>query len=189
MTIEGAVFQPWPKIARLNRDIVITEKLDGTNACVVIEEDGRIYAQSRTRIITPDDDNFGFAGWVEHNRQALGTALGVGRHFGEWWGRGIQRTYGLDHRRFSLFNVKRHSWLNDPEAQAGNELGLRTTPIMYEGPWSPGAIMFALDNLRTRGSRAVEGFMNPEGIVVFHTAASTMFKVTLEGDEQPKGRA
>jgi len=29
-------FQPWPKIARLNRDITITEKIDGTNAAVVI---------------------------------------------------------------------------------------------------------------------------------------------------------
>lgn len=25
-------FRPWPKIARLNRDIVITEKIDGTAA-------------------------------------------------------------------------------------------------------------------------------------------------------------
>ena len=30
----GPVFQGWPKIARLNRDIIITEKLDGTNAAI-----------------------------------------------------------------------------------------------------------------------------------------------------------
>jgi hypothetical protein len=36
MTIE---FQPFPKLARLNRNILITEKLDGTNAAVVIVAD------------------------------------------------------------------------------------------------------------------------------------------------------
>lgn len=181
------VFQPWPKIARLYRDVVITEKIDGTNACVVIEDDGSIYAQSRTRIITPDSDNFGFARWVEDNRQALGAALGAGRHYGEWWGRGIQRGYGLDERRFSLFNVRRHGWLNDPAAQAGNELGLRTVPVIYEGPFSTDVVENALDILRSLGSRAVPGFMKPEGIVVFHAASGTPFKVTLEGDEAPKG--
>ena len=35
--------------------------------------------------------------------------LGVGQHFGEWWGFGIQRGYGLHERRFSLFNTGRWS--------------------------------------------------------------------------------
>lgn len=39
MTIE---FQPWPKIARLNREITITEKIDGTNAAVIITEEGEV---------------------------------------------------------------------------------------------------------------------------------------------------
>jgi hypothetical protein len=30
--------------------------------------------------------------------------------------------------------------------------------------------------------------MNPEGYIVFHTAAQAMFKVTLVGDEKPKGK-
>lgn len=89
-------FKPWPKIARLNRDIVITEKIDGTNAAVgivawdeldipnddhippallaVSDANGReyaVYAQSRKRLITPDDDNFGFAGWVAENAETL----------------------------------------------------------------------------------------------------------------------
>jgi hypothetical protein len=64
--------------------------------------------RSRSRWITPDDDNFGFAAWVEANRDELLT-LGPGRHFGEWWGSGIQRGYGLPkgEKRFSLFNVSR----------------------------------------------------------------------------------
>ncbi len=46
-----------------------------------------------------------------------------------------------------------------------------------------------LGKLRTEGSVAVPGYANPEGVVVFHTAASQLFKVLLEGDELPKGVA
>lgn len=57
-------FTPFPKIARLNRTVVVTEKIDGTNAAVGVTEDGVVYAQSRKRVITPEQDNFGFATWV-----------------------------------------------------------------------------------------------------------------------------
>lgn len=58
-------FKEFPKIARLNREVIVTEKIDGTNAAVVIGEDGAtIGAQSRSKLITVDDDNFGFARWV-----------------------------------------------------------------------------------------------------------------------------
>src|SRR5690242_770744 len=60
-------FQAWPKIPRLFRRFIITEKIDGTNAAVVVTEDGEVLAQSRTRFITPDSDNFGFAAWVKEH--------------------------------------------------------------------------------------------------------------------------
>jgi len=47
-------FLPFGKIPRLLRDIIITEKLDGTNASVTITEEGEIYAGSRNRYITPE---------------------------------------------------------------------------------------------------------------------------------------
>lgn len=186
-------FQPWPKIARLNRDIVITEKIDGTNAAIGITDDD-IYAQSRTRILDPNvkgGDNFGFARWVFDHQSALRNYLGIGLHFGEWWGQGIQRGYGLDHKRFSLFNVRRFRE-QGLLFESGVIPGLGVVPVLYEGPvtyeddpvppW-----LYRLDDLRQFGSKAAPGFMKPEGIVIFHTAASTMFKVTLEGDEAPKG--
>jgi len=40
--------------------------------------------------------------------------------------------------------------------------------------------------LRTIGSVAAPGFMDPEGIVVYLSAARSMFKVTLKGDDAPK---
>jgi hypothetical protein len=99
-------FQEFPKMPRRSRDVVITEKIDGTNACVFIGEDGEFLAGSRTRWITPEDDNFGFSRWAHENKDDLLT-LGPGRHFGEWWGSGIQRKYGLTEKRFSLFNTSR----------------------------------------------------------------------------------
>ena len=95
-------FREVPKMARLSREIIITEKLDGTNASIYIGEDGTFLVGSRTRWITPEDDNHGFAKWAYSERERLLT-LGAGHHFGEWWGCGIQRNYGLTDKRFSLF--------------------------------------------------------------------------------------
>jgi hypothetical protein len=179
-------FQPWPKIARLNRDIIVTEKIDGTNAAVLVLEDGRVAAQSRKRLITPEDDNFGFARWVAENAGALSDVLGAGRHFGEWWGSGIQRGYGLTNgeKRFSLFNTVRYG-----TADLSSVDGLSTTPVLYSGAYDQFEQEWLLDELVNEGSVAAPGFMDPEGIVVFHTAAQQMFKVTIKGDEAPKSLA
>ena len=99
-------FQEFPKLARLSREVIITEKIDGTNAQIYIDDAQNIMAGSRTRWISPEADNFGFAAWARAHRDELLT-LGPGRHFGEWWGVGIQRGYGLSERRFSLFNTQR----------------------------------------------------------------------------------
>lgn len=193
-------FEPWPKIARLNRDITITEKIDGTNAAIIFEpfpdaggrfdictvetETGRfnVGAQSRKRLILPGDDNFGFARWVADNAEPLFSVLGPGRHFGEWWGSGVQRGYGLPQgeRRFSLFNTARYAGVNDLVD------GLSTVPVLYQGPFSEDAIQHELKMLAQLGSIAALGFTDPEGIIVFHSAANMMFKVTIKGDEAPK---
>lgn len=198
-------FQSWPSIARLNRDIVVTEKLDGTNAAVVIVSadqanqyaaaveshpfftmhDGLAFAaQSRSRFITPGKttDNHGFAAWVLENREQL-ARLGVGRHFGEWWGKGIQRGYGLDHKRFSLFNTNRWFDNTDRPACCG------VVPILHIGLMDQDMIRYHFEGLNRNGSVAAPGYMNPEGIVVYHTAAKTSFKWTFENDETGKGQA
>jgi hypothetical protein len=54
---------------------------------------------------------------------------------------------------------------------------------MFEQIW----IENTLEKLRTEGSVAAPGFMNPEGIIIYHQAAKTYFKKTLIGDEKPKG--
>ena len=173
-------FVPFPKIARLSRQICVTEKIDGTNACIHITEMGEVFTGSRTRWITPSDDNYGFAKWVQQHESELLT-LGPGTHFGEWWGCGIQRKYGLAEKRFSLFNVGRWNAVNPPPACC------HVVPVLYDGPFSQQVIDDCLAALRVGGSAAAPGFMKPEGIVVYHAAAKTMFKKTLEKDDQPKG--
>lgn len=54
-------FMEFPKIARLSRECIITEKIDGTNGQIFIDEDGKFLIGSRTRWITPENDNHGFA--------------------------------------------------------------------------------------------------------------------------------
>ena len=39
-------FQEFPKIVRLSRQAIITEKIDGTNGCIFIGEDGEYKNQS-----------------------------------------------------------------------------------------------------------------------------------------------
>jgi hypothetical protein len=185
-------FDKFPKIPRLLREIVITEKLDGTNSSVLIDEWGSIFAGSRTRWITPEKDNYGFAKWVEGNKSEL-LNLGPGRHHGEWWGQGIQRHYGLKEKRFSLFNV--HRWADDAPTVdfEGNPLSRRpvicdVVPVLYRGVLDTLQVAEVLEDLRRRGSRAVPGWMKPEGIICFHTAASVLFKTLLENDDTPKGQ-
>lgn len=194
-------FVKWPSIARLHRDTIISEKIDGTNSAVVITrlEDGEVLpdnavaeikdesqpfdtyfaigAQSRTRLITVKDDNFGFARWVRDNAEALFHLLGEGTHFGEWWGSGIQRGYGLPkgERRFSLFNTPR--W-RDTEFPEG--LGVYMVPELYIGDFNTQTISDVLVDLKENGSVASPGFSNPEGVVIYHTASRSAYKSTFD---------
>lgn len=205
-------FADFPKMARWSREIIVTEKLDGTNAAVVIADGLEgvlapgaiakvrnldIYAQSRTKFITPADDNHGFARWVVEHAEELadrGKGLGEGRHFGEWWGSGIQRKYGLAEKRFSLFNVSRWydthedgNYISEPGELVAAPSCCHVVPVLIRGPNRHDAIDITLDLLRERGSYAAPGFMDPEGIVIWHTAANMGFKKTIKRDEVPKG--
>lgn len=140
-------FQPFPKIPRLNRPTFWTEKIDGTNAAVGITEPDRwldsptglpggVWAQSQTRVITPANDNFGFARWVADHADKLRGALGPGLHFGEWYGRGIWRGYGIREdqgaggRFFALFNVFR--WTVKGTVPDDDD-----TTTYFPHPWAP----------------------------------------------------
>lgn len=179
--MEIPTFEAMGKIGRLSRTCVVTEKIDGTNASIYIDETGLFLTGSRTRWISPQDDNYGFSRWAHEHKDELMT-LGPGRHFGEWWGLGIQRKYNLTEKRFSLFNTNR--WSDDSVRPAC----CHVVPVLYEGIFDTQIIWRTLDVLKVDGSIAAPNFMNPEGVVIYHEATKTLFKKTIEKDEQPKGQ-
>jgi hypothetical protein len=162
----------------------VTEKLDGTSAQIYIDkienaegvEEVIFKVGSRNRWLTPESDNFGFAKWAYENKEEL-LKLGVGRHYGEWWGNGIQRGYGLPkgYKRFSLFNVQR--WSGSIERPSCCSV----VPILYQGEFSEKEIQQCLWDLKINGSK-VAPFLDPEGIVVYHKQGNLSFKITLDGD-------
>lgn len=198
-------FIKFNKIPRLSRVCVITEKIDGSNGQIfiikyddllamtgdvsgensyIIAQQGDLYmfAGSRKRWLRPDKqgDNHGFAQWARDNAEEL-FKLGEGRHFGEWWGKGINRGYGIEDKRFHLFNVAK--WSDDevrPKCCG-------VVPVIYEGIFDTHWISEALKSLHINGSIVAPGYLNPEGIVIYHKASGQLFKKTIVGDEKPKG--
>jgi RNA ligase len=179
-------FLEFPKIARLAREIIVTEKLDGSNGVIHVGEDGEVLAGSRSQWLI-GSDNFGFAKWVQEHKDELRT-LGAGRHYGEWWGSGIQRGYGLPkgEKRFSLFNVAR--WDENFLGSLLRPPCCHVVPVLYRGPFLTECIEAELKALKESGSRAAPGFMKPEGVVIFHPQGNVGFKKTIEKDEEYKGK-
>lgn len=190
------MFEKFPSLTRFSHGWTITEKLDGTNAQVIITTDEghddyclgstsdgvRVFAGSRTRLITPENDNYGFARFVSENIGPMIELLGEGRHFGEWVGKGVnKRGYGLGQKVFALFNT--HRW-------TGAKLPDRVTvvPVLAEGYLDNpgGAAMGAMSMLKANGSVFAPGFMDPEGVVMRHGPSGTIFKKTFDYDEQGK---
>lgn len=75
-------FVEFAKIPRLSRECIVTEKIDGTNGVVYIGEDGEFLVGSRSRWITPEQDNHGFARWAYEHKDEL-MKLGSDRVMGE----------------------------------------------------------------------------------------------------------
>lgn len=182
-------FSNWGKTARLLSDVVITEKIDGSNCAIIIEEitdqlkngpviieDGfkafNIGAQSRNRLITPEDDHQGFAAWVQDNADSLAAILGPGTHFGEWTRKGLKRP------KFFLFNTAR--WFD-----VETDYGLECVPIMYFGRYYEGLVAEQLKLLENFGSAAYDA--PPEGVVIFWKADNTLKKAFCSGVSKQKG--
>lgn len=164
-------FKAWPKITRVEkkRKPIFTEKIDGTNACIAIGPNGEFMCQSRSRVIVPGDDNYGFAAWAYSLKDELIKGLGEGYHFGEWWGKGIQRDYGIDEKRFSLFNTRRWGNHNPPPC------GIHVVPVIYCDTEQE-----VRNYLASEGSVAVPGFMRPEGAVMYEPDTDTCFKIIID---------
>ena len=78
-------FREFPKIARLSREVIISEKIDGTNAQILITEDGQILTNVPFFITDQEGKNYqgitdekGSCGRIKtNNKQTLDVLLGV----------------------------------------------------------------------------------------------------------------
>jgi len=104
-------------------------KLDGTNAGIRIvrndDDEFEFAAQSRSRVITPEGDNYGFATWVYANekwvvqvaKRCLFGELKDILVFGEWAGPGVQKRTSvskIERRMFFVFGVILNPESDDP---------------------------------------------------------------------------
>jgi len=172
--MEDLEFKPWPKIGRDNPfKVTITEKIDGTNVCIVIVDGEIVAVQSRKRFITPgkNTDNYGFAGWVQEHHDEL-LALEDGHHYGEWAGIGIQgNPLQLEEKKFFLFDTFR--WNPDnPNRPACCDV----VPVLYQGILTPEIIPSLLDSLKAEETER-------EGVVVFYHAFRTRTKHTIKSPD------
>lgn len=183
------VFRKFSKIPRLFRGVVLTEKIDGTNGCIYVPDDNELplVAGSRNRWLERGDDNFGFAQFVEENEAEL-RKLGPGYHYGEWFGKGIQRGYGLNEKRFALFNVSR--WFDGHfprpsgfgDAEPCPEIVSVAPVLAVLDTFDTNSILTVMNVLQEHGSIIVPGFMKPEGVVIMHEASGQLYKATLDND-------
>lgn len=185
-------FKGWGSTPRWHKGLTITEKIDGTNACIVIY-DGQVKAQSRKRMITPDSDNFGFAKWVYDNAGVLMDTLGFGYHYGEWFGEGIQKNpLGIEGKRFALFHATKYTEDNGYELNKVD--GLETVPLLFHGQANWMTVGDILQGLDTWGTNVIgakswtdedTGFRHSakaEGIIVWHKETQQKYKILLEDD-------
>ena len=102
-------------------------KLHGRNAAVQITNDG-VFPQSRSQLLTPENDLKGFAKWVLASEDCWESVEPV-TVFGEWCGPGVQKKVALrdiDRKVFAVFAI-----------QYGRDVGAR---VVYD----PEAIRAAL---------------------------------------------
>lgn len=98
-----------------------TVKLHGTNAGIGHTQVDGLWVQSRSNIITPEQDNMGFARYVQDNEQAFYELIEHIRYnnttlkpndgvfvFGEWAGKSIQKNVAISQieKSFFIFDVK-----------------------------------------------------------------------------------
>jgi hypothetical protein len=162
-------FKKWPKIKRVNPfNVTITEKIDGTNSCIVIEDDKIVGVQSRNRFITPEDDHFGFAQWVIDNNDEL-LQLGSGYHYGEWAGPGILKNpHNLEEKKLFLFNSLRWGSHNKLTPTCCS-----VVPVLFQGVLADYTIDSLLVDLFDRE------YETAEGIIVYYHAFRKYSKHTI----------
>lgn len=176
-------FKAYKKIPRqANMQMTITQKIHGTNAQIYVFEDeaGKfdLRCGSRNRWLFPDDDNFGFATFVHKHKDEFIEKLGLGTHYGEWAGPGINSGEGLKEKTFVLFE-----WYKFPE-EAPLPPNTVLVPVLYQGKLDTNKIDEVMAELKANGSKLAPGFMGVEGVVVDFGNGQKMKNVFLDEETE-----
>lgn len=154
------IFHPFPSIPRgKNMEVTITEKLDGCNVGIHIDENLKFSgAQSRKRMLdaTKKGDQNGFYKWCLE-QDDLGD-LGYGIHYGEWHGEGIRKNpQKIVGKKLSLFNTFKD--------RATLPKNVDLVPILFQGTFHTDLIDIVMSHLKQQG--IAQGY-SPEGIVIYY---------------------
>ena len=125
-------------------------KLHGTNCAVQVLTDGQVLAQGRNQLLTPEDDNMGFAAWVLEHQPAFAALAAPSRHlvlYGEWCGAGIQRGVSISQigrKVFAVFaaqlgdhHLEAARLITEPDALGGL---VPSHPDVFVLPWCGEAV-------------------------------------------------
>lgn len=117
-----------------------TVKLHGSNAAVC-QSNGVRWFQSRQRLLTIDDDNYGFVKWAEENETFFDEAFSRASDnktvciYGEWCGQNIQKGVGISAlpKMFVVFSVRLIDgedtrWMNGTEIKSLGLLSIYNFP-------------------------------------------------------------
>lgn len=126
---------------KVGEHITITEKIDGANASIVVNEDGTLTACSRRNELDQNNTLQGFYGFVQTLDASIVSAALTSRYilFGEWLVKHTIRYPEDKMKQFYVFDVydteteQYMPW--DFTKQIAEFIGLKTVPVFYDGPF------------------------------------------------------
>lgn len=177
LMIDEIPHRSFPKIPRVNNvNVIITEKLDGTNGVIWVSEDKQHFKfGSRNKWVGyGKDDNAGFYQFCMDNVDLL-ERLDPGYHYGEFVGPGIQSNkYGLTEKMFYFFDTRLKNRFEDSKV-------LHTVPLV--------AVCDLRDIpqfLPLQGTKSAIGNTTVEGYMLFIPEAMKYIKCVYEKNRGEK---
>lgn len=126
---------------KVGEHITITEKIDGANASIVVNEDGTLTACSRRNELNQNNTLQGFYDFVQTLDASIVSAALTSRYilFGEWLVKHTIR-YPEDKMKqfyvFDVFDTETEQYMPwDFTKQIAEFIGLKTVPLFYDGPF------------------------------------------------------
>lgn len=124
---------------KVGEHITITEKIDGANASIVVNEDGTLTACSRRNELNQNNTLQGFYDFVQTLDASIVSAALTSRYilFGEWLVKHTIRYPEDKMKQFYVFDVydteteQYMPW--DFTKQIAEFIGLKTVPLFYDG--------------------------------------------------------